>query len=883
MSDRPTAGAGQLSSSRRQALLQKIVRERSSAVQERIPRRSSGDPAPLSFAQQRLWVVDRLEPGSPAYNMSYALRLRGVLDVAALRASLGEVVRRHETLRTVFGERGGTPVQIVRPHAPAALRVVDLHDAPDAEAEAERLAAAEALLPFDLARGPLLRCTLLRLAGDDHVLLLTMHHIVSDGWSRSVLVREASALYGAFSRGEPSPLPELPVQYADFAVWQRGWLGGERLEAQLGYWREKLRGAPPLLEIPTDRPRGAGQGPRTARHEFTLSPGLSRGLRELSQRQGATLFMTVLAGWQALLGRWAGQDDVLVGTPVAGRSRRETEGLIGFFVNLLALRTELGGDPAWDELLGRVRETSLGAYDHQDLPFERLVEELDVERSLTHSPLVQAVFALHRAGADDERLRLGDVEMEPFGGGERAAKFDLDLVVGEAGEALAGTLVYRSALFEAATMARLAAHLETVLETMAADPARRLSELSLLRGAERAQVLEAWNATAAVLPRACVHELFTEQAARAPHAPAVLYRDQVVGYGELERRANRLARLLASRGVGPEVRVGVCLERGVSAVLAMLGVLRAGGAYVPVAPSDPAGRLREVFADAGVRLVLTDAAAGAHLPDSVEPLWLDAPETAAALAEMPEGAPEVPSDPTQLAYVIYTSGSTGRPKGVAVAHASVVRLVRNTNYLPFGPGERIAHASNLAFDAATFEVWGALLNGGSLAVVERETTLSPAALAAELRERGVTALFVTTALFNRVAHEEPGGFGTLRHLLFGGEAVDPASVRRVLETGAPGRLLHVYGPTETTTYASWQWVREVAPDAATVPIGGPLGNTTLYVLDAGGEALPAGVPGELHVGGLALARGYLGEPGTTAEKFVPDPFGGAPGARLYRT
>ncbi|MEW5929249.1 MAG: amino acid adenylation domain-containing protein, partial [Gemmatimonadota bacterium] len=848
----------------------------------RVPRDA---PLPLSFAQQRLWLVDRLEPGSAAYNMATALRLRGALDADALRASLDALVRRHETLRTTFAEGGDGPVQVVHPPAPAALPVRDLRGAPDAEAQAERLAAEEALRPFDLETGPLLRCALLRLADDDHVLCLTLHHVVTDGWSMDVLTREVSALYAAFSRGETPrlpELPELPVQYADFAVWQRDRLSGEVLETQVGYWKEKLAGAPPLLEIPLDRPRRPGQSPLAASHRLRLSPELSQALRALSRREGATPFMALLAGWQALLSRYSGQEDVVVGSPIAGRIRPEVEGLIGFFVNMLVLRGDLAADPTWSELLGRTRETALGAYDHQELPFERLVEELGVQRSLLHLPVFQVAFALDRSDAR-ERLSLGGLAPEPFGAEERIAKFDLFLAMLDDGEALGGAIVYRPALFDAETVARMAGHLEAVLETMAADPARRLSRLSLLRGAERVQVLEAWNDTAAELPCACVHELFAEQAAAAPDAPAVLFRGETVGYAELERRADRLAHLLASRGVGPEVRVGVCLERGTSAVLAMLAVLKAGGAYVPVAPSDPAGRLREVFADAGVRLVLTDAAAGAHLPDSVEPLWLDAPETAAALAEMPEGAPEVPSDPAQLAYVIYTSGSTGRPKGVAVAHASVVRLVRNTNYLPFGPGERIAHASNLAFDAATFEVWGALLNGGSLAVVERETTLSPAALAAELREREVTALFVTTALFNRVAHEEPGGFGTLRHLLFGGEAVDPASVRRVLESGAPGRLLHVYGPTETTTYASWQRVREVAPEAATVPIGGPLGNTTLYVLDAGGEALPAGVPGELHVGGLAPARGYLGEPGTTAEKFVPDPFGGAAGARLYRT
>jgi amino acid adenylation domain-containing protein len=846
-------------------------------------RASRAEPLPLSFAQQRLWLVDRIEPGSPAYNMHFPLRLRGPLDAAALRAGLDALVARHETLRTVFAEHDGLPVQVVHAPAPAALSFLDLQGVPEAEREAERLADAEALRPFDLARGPLLRCTLLRLAEDDHVLCLTMHHVVSDGWSMQVLVREVSEVYAAYSRGEEARLPELPVQYADFAVWQRAWLSGDTLAERIGFWKEKLAGAPLLLEVATDHPREAGQSPLAASHPVRLSPELSRGLRALSRREGTTLFMTVLAAWQALLSRYSGQADVTVGTPVAGRTRTELEGLIGFFVNMLVLRGDLGGDPAWSELLARTRDAALGAYEHQELPFERLVEDLGVQRSLLHSPVFQTTFALEPAGPGGERREPGPVRLEPFGGGERAAKFDLDLAMLDDGATLGGAIVYRRALFEPETIARMAGHLETVLETMAADPAGRLSGLSLLRGAERTQVLEAWNATAAVLPRACVHELFAGQAAHTPGAVAVVAGDETVTYAELERRANRLAHLLRGRGAGPETRVGVCLERGIPAVVALLAVLKAGGAYVPVAPSDPAERLREIFADAGVRLVLSELAVGAHLPDAVEPLWLDAPETAAELAAMPETAPVVPSDPAQLAYVIYTSGSTGRPKGVAVAHASVVRLVRGTNYVPFGPEERIAHASNLAFDAATFEVWGALLNGGSLAVVERETTLSPAALAAALRERGVTALFVTTALFNRVAHEEPEAFATLRHLLFGGEAVDPQAVRRVLETGAPGRLLHVYGPTETTTYASWQRVREVAPDAATVPIGAGLGNTTLYVLAAGGEAQPAGIPGELYIGGAGLARGYLGQPGMTAERFVPDPFGDVPGARLYRT
>ena len=853
-------------------------------------RASRAEPLPLSFAQQRLWMVDRIDPGSPAYNMPDALRLRGSLDVAALRASLDEMVKRHETLRTTFSESDGMPVQVIHPPAPVAVTELDLRDLPEAEREAMagRTAAEEAMKPFDLARGPLLRTTLLRLAEDDHVLCFTMHHIVSDGWSRGVLVREVSMLYGAFSRGEPASLPELPVQYADFAVWQRGWLSGEVLEEQIGFWKARLSGAPPLLEVPTDRPRAFGQSPRAASHGITLSPGLTQGLREISRREGTTLFMTLLCGWQALLARYAGQEDVVVGSPIAGRNRVETEGLIGFFVNMLALRADLGGDPTWTELLGRVREATLSAFDHQDLPFERLVEELSVERSLLYSPIFQSIFALDAAGGggggggSGERLELGELALEPFGGSEAAAKFDLDLVFSDAGEVLGGWLVYRAALFEAATVARMAGHLETLLEAAASDPGRRVSEVSLLSQAERARVLEAWNATGAEIPQACVHELFAEQAERTPGAPAVLCGDAVLTYAELERRSNRLAHLLLRRGVGPETRVGMCLERGIEPVVAILGILKAGGAYVPLDPANPAARLREIVADAGVTTVLSDARAGAELPAEAEPLWLDDPRTAAALAAMPETAPPVPSDPRQLAYVIYTSGSTGRPKGVAVSHTSVVRLVRNTGYVPFGADERIAQISNLAFDAATFELWGSLLNGGSLVVIEREVTLSPADFAAELRRRRVTAMFVTAALFNRIAHEEPDAFRGCRHVLVGGDALDAQSLRRVLEAGGPDRLLNGYGPTETTTFAVWHHIREVEPGAKTVPIGRALANTTLYVLDAGGEPLPVGLPGELHIGGPGVARGYLGRPELTAERFVPDAFGGGEGGCTAR-
>ncbi|HLL48709.1 MAG TPA: condensation domain-containing protein, partial [Longimicrobiaceae bacterium] len=618
-----------------------------------IERVSRTGPLPPSFAQQRLWVVDRIEPGSAAYNMPFALRLRGTLGTRALRGALDELVRRHETLRTTFAEHEGKPVQVVHAPAPVPLPVLDLRHLPEArrEAEAERQVEAESLRPFDLARGPLLRSTLLRLAGDNHVLSFNLHHIVSDGWSMEVLVREVSTAYAVLSRGEPARLPELPVQYADFAVWQRQWLSGEVLEEQIGYWKEKLGGAPPLLEIPTDRPRAAGQSPHAAGHGFHLSPELSEGLRALSRREGTTLFMTLLAGWQALLGRYAGQEDVVVGSPIAGRTRRETEGLIGFFVNMLPLRVELTGDPTWRELLGRVRETALGAFEHQELPFERLVEEVAVERSLTHAPLFQVTFGLERSGAGGA-LALGELELESFGGGGVLAKFDLDVVFTEHGDALRGGLVYLAALFEADTVARMAGHLEILLEAMVADPARRLSEVSLLRGAERAQVLEAWNATARGYPRGiCLHELVAGQAARTPDAPAVVFEGGALSYAALDAGANRLAHLLRRRGVGPEVRVAISLDKGPEMALGVLAVLKAGGAYVPLDPAYPAERIAYVLCDSGAALLLTQSTLAVDWPAEMHRIELDASE--ATLAALPDHDPEPLAGPDDLAYVIY--------------------------------------------------------------------------------------------------------------------------------------------------------------------------------------------------------------------------------------
>ncbi|HEV2734079.1 MAG TPA: condensation domain-containing protein, partial [Longimicrobiaceae bacterium] len=671
-------------------------------------------PMPVSFAQQRLWVVDRLEPDNSTYNMPYALRLRGALDMAALRGALDALVARHETLRTVFTEQDGRPVQVIQPPSLVALTELDLRDRPEAEREpaAERLAAEEALFPFDLAHGPLLRSTLLRLGEEDHVLCFTMHHVVSDGWSMQVLVREVSALYAGFRRGEEPRLPELPVQYADFAVWQREWLSGETLEAQIGFWKTRLSGAPPLLEVPTDRPRGKGSSPQAGWQHFHVPPETSRGLRALSRREGTTLFMTVLAAWQSLLARYSGQDDLVVGSPIAGRNRHEIEGLIGFFVNMLALRADLSGDPTWTELLGRVRETALAAYDHQELPFERLVEELAVERSLVHTPVFQVLFSLNRAGRREERLSLGEVRLEPFGTGAGTTKFDLNLTVLEGEERFGATLAYRTGLFDAETAARMTGHLEVLLEAMAAAPERRLSEASLLRGSERAHLLHAWNgADAGYTGELCIHELVRAQVLRTPHAPALRFEGHSLGYAELYERACRLARRLRREGVGPEVRVGICMEPAPEMVVSVLGVRLAGGAYLPLDPELPAERRAYMLRDAAPVLLLTQAALADRLGDCGVPLLRVDAEAGRIAGESGE-APVTGVGPDNLAYVIYTSGSTGRPKGVLVEHRGVGNTFLELGRVyGVGPGERSLAYAPLHFDASVADIFVALCNG----------------------------------------------------------------------------------------------------------------------------------------------------------------------------
>jgi len=842
---------------------------------------------PLSFAQQRLWFLDQLEPGLASYNIPAAVRLEGDLDVGALRRALSEMVRRHESLRTVFAESDGSPLQVILPPSPVALEVTDLSglDEEEREAEAGRLAAEEAQTPFDLSTGPLLRAALIRISDSEHVFLLTMHHIVSDGWSLGVLIEEVGALYEAYVRGEESPLPELEVQYADYAAWQRGWLQGEVLERQLSYWREQLSGAPPVLELPTDRPRPAVQSFRGATYEFALGEELTAGLKGLSRSEGVTLFMTLLAGFQALLSRYTGQEDVSVGTPIAGRTRGEVERLIGFFVNTLVMRTDLSGGPTFRELLGRVREVTLGAYAHQEVPFEKLVDELEVERSLSHAPLFQVMFVLQNTGsgsggkksAEVSGLRMSGVEAE-----SNTSKFDLTLAVAEGREGLSASIEYSTELFEAESIERLAGHFERLLAAAAADPDSRLDSLEILAPEERRRLLSEWKGVVTDYPReATVHGLFERQAALTPDATALIFGGEALTYGQLNERADGLARRLRRLGVGPETTVGLCADRSPEMVAGLLAVLKAGGAYVPLDPQYPQERLRFMLEDAGVSVLLAQSRLAARLPaEGLRVLLLDgdadedeAPSRGDALGvEVGAG---------NLAYLMYTSGSTGRPKGVAVTHRNVVRLVTETDFARFGAEEVWLQYAPISFDASTLEIWGSLLHGSRL-LLARPGVAALEELGREVRAGGVTTLWLTAGLFHLMADERPEDLKGVRQLLAGGDVLSPAHVRKFVGAAAPGAtLINGYGPTENTTFTCCFPVTAETQFGGTVPVGRPVANTEVFILDRSLRPVPQGVVGELMTGGDGLARGYFNRPALTAERFVPHPF--AEGARLYRT
>ncbi|HEX2077990.1 MAG TPA: amino acid adenylation domain-containing protein [Longimicrobium sp.] len=825
-------------------------------------------PLPLSFAQQRLWFLDQFEPGTALYNVPSALRLSGALDVAALERAVGEVVRRHEALRTTFAANGDEPVQVIAPAGDLPLAVEPV----DGEEGARARVREESFRPFDLARGPLFRAFLFRIAEDDHVLLVVMHHAVSDGWSLGVLYRELAALYDAFHRGEEPALPPLAVQYADYAVWQREHLAGGEMERQLAWWKERLAGAPALLELPTDRPRAAGLGHDGASEHVVLPPELSEAIHAVARREGATLFMTLLAAYQVLLARCSGQDDVVVGSPIAGRNAAETDGLIGFFVNTLALRTDLSGDPTFRELLQRVRETTLEAYARQDLPFEKLVEEVQPERSLTHAPIYQAFFNLLNDG--DATLRLPQVRADRFGVGGAAAKDDLSLGAIERAEGLVLVLAYRTQLFDASTIRRHLAQLRVLLEGIATDADRRISALPLLTDEERETVVHAWNRTESPYAAGPVHALVSEQARRTPDAPAVVQGGEALTFAALEERSNRLANHLVRLGVARGEMVAISMDRSPSLLVAMLAVWKAGAAYVPVDPAYPEDRRAYMLEDSGASVVLTDSASVDAMPATearavvVDRIDLSAEDDSAL-------ATGVEAD--DLAYVIYTSGSTGRPKGVMVPHGGVVNFLLSMAREPgIGADDVLVAVTSLSFDIAVLELLLPLLVGAKVVVATREEAMDAARLAELLRSSGATVMQATPATWRMLVQSGWSGDPRLA-ILSGGEALQVDLARELLPRGRA--LWNVYGPTETTIWSAVQRVES----ADAIHLGRPIANTTLYVVDPALNPCPLGVAGELLIGGDGVVRGYLCRPSLTAERFVPDPFSATPGARLYRT
>jgi amino acid adenylation domain-containing protein len=839
---------------------------------------------PLSFAQQRMWILDQLEPGAATYNVPAAVELSGPLQPSALEQAIDAIIRRHEVLRTTFRKSDqGEPEQVISAPSHQGVPVVDLSglSSDNIEHTLDRLAQEEARYPFDLNIGPLFRITLLRVTDFRHVVLFTMHHIVSDGWSTGVLIRELSELYQALVAGRGYALPPLPIQYADYAVWQRRWLDSNVLQEQVEYWKRQLDGIPEQLALPLDRPRGADVTYSGAREPFSIQAQFVAPLASLARDEGTTLFVALLAVFKVLLHRYTGQHDIVVGAPIAGRNTDETEPLIGFFVNTLVLRSRVDPTGSFRNLLRQVHETVLNATANQDLPFERLVDELSPTRGAGHTPLFQVAFVLQNAPR--EALMMSDLTLRTRPLETRTSKFDWSISLTEVAEGLAGTFENNTDLFDRATIQRVVHDYQHLIAEAVANPDQVIADLEVMDSASRHRVLVEWNDTVREYPReASIPALVEERVAQTPDAVAVVDGVTHLTYRELNDRANRLARHLRRRGLRPETKVGLYLERSPEFIVAVLATLKSGGVYAPLDTAYPEDRIRVMAEDAGIDTVLTVR----PLAERVAGIGAACILLDAAWSDIARESGEnlgVPVLAEQLAYVVYTSGSTGKPKGIAVPHRAVIRLVRNTNYVDLGRGDILAHASNTSFDAATLELWGALLQGGALAVIAADTVVSPKGYSAALRRHRVTTLFVTSALFNRMIADNPHSFETQQTVLVGGDAVDPASMRRALINPSPVRYLNGYGPTENTTFSSWYHITEVEERAHTVPIGRPIGNSRMIVLDASRRLVPLGASGELYVGGDGLARGYVQRPDLTAERFVPDPYPIQPGSRLYRT
>ena len=873
-------------------LLEQLIKPPS---KRQLPIPSAGVPPrgsfPLSCGQRALWFLHQVEPDSTAYHIAGAIRFEASLDGAALRHCLQELVDRHPALRTTFSHQSGLPVQAVREEAPVQLEQLDASDwSPDLFQD--RL-VEEAHRPFDLQRYPLLRITLLRRSPGESVLLLVVHHIVADLWSLQVLLRELVQLYTSLAGGTPAKLPPLPLHYADYVRWQAEWLSEPRGQRLWAFWEKRLQGNLPVLSLPTDRPRPPQQSYRGRSFAFHLDRATATRLDRLGTQCGATLFMTLASAYLALLQRWTGQEEILLGVPTAGRDRAELAGLVGYFVNPVVLRTDLCGDPSFGELCQRTRQTALEAFRHRDYPFPLLVERLQPERDASRSPLFQTMLALQQTplsehpgfasialGEEGPPLMIEGLSVRPVALPQQAAQFDLRLTMARQGESLLASLQYNSDLFDTSTIIRLASHFKRLCRSCSLHPGQPVSRLPLLSEAERQQLAQEWNDTQREYPSDQVlHQLFHLQAVRRPDASALVFENHWTSYQALNSRASQLAHRLREMGVAADCAVGLALQSGPEMVIGQLGCLKAGGAYLPLDTFNPADRLAFMLEDAGCKVLLTGQGFSASSASSVREIRLDAQwADARARPADPAGSN---CDPSNLAYVIYTSGSTGRPKGVAVSHRAVSRLVLNADYVRLDSSDCLSQASNVAFDVSSFEIWGALLHGARLALVSRETKLSAARLASFFSHFKVSLVNLTPALFNQVVLEEPRAFRGLRSLLLAGEALDPAPVRRVLSADPPLRLLNVYGPTENATFSTWHQVKRVPKGASNIPIGRPIANSLAFVVDRWLEPVPLGLCGELALGGDGLARGYLQRPGLTARSFLPDPIGKVKGARLY--
>ena len=839
-----------------------------------------GGEFPVSFAQRRLWFLDQLEPGNSAYHLGASHRITTAIDVAAMVEAINDVVRRQDALRTVIDQAGGEPVQVVRPFEPQPVPLLDLSQLPTAQRDAEqrRLTREEATRPFDLARGPLFRAALLRLAADDHVLLFTMHHVVCDGWSLGIFLSDLHVAYEARSAGRAPAFVPLQLSYGEHATRERATLSGQTLDDLLAYWRGRLGDASPTLALPTDRPRPNRRSFEGAALNFALSPELSDGLRALARSERATLYMTLLAVFNVLLHRYSGQRDIVVGTPVANRHGSEVERVIGMFVGTLPIRSDLDPGLAWRALLRQLREHVIDAQAHSALPFEKIVDELRPERNLAWSPVYQVVFALQNAPL-----------ASAFDVTTVAAMVDLSLFMWDEPQGIRATLEYNTALFDASTAEGLRDHFCALATSVLRAPDEVIGRLDMLGTAQRECILEGWNATARPFPRdAGLPALLHAAARRRPHAVALESAhpaSEVLSvtrftYQELLEASDRLANQLCAHGVRAGDAVGLYVERSVGAVLALLAIVKAGAAYVPLDPADPVPRTLDVLRDAGIGTVITQRSLAPRLPRTdtrvleLEPLWaLPAAAPAAAVV-----APEADA----LAYVMFTSGTTGVPKGVCVTHRNVARLVCNTDYIELGPEETLLQFAPLAFDASTLEIWGALLNGARL-VVHSSHVPTASDLAQTLRDHRITTLWLTAGFFHQMVESELPALAAVRQVLAGGDVLSVPHVQKLLDAKAGGVVVNGYGPTENTTFTCCHRMLPGQQLSDTVPIGRPIANTRVYLLDEHGQPVPPRVAGELFAGGDGVARGYLGAAEATASRFMPDPFDARPGSRMYRT